>query len=486
MKNIILLITDTFRYDNLGNRAPHPVRTPALDAFIAERATEVQRFYMGSFPTIPHRTDTATGRLGWPHYGWQPIDLSTPNHVARLLRQGGGETPYVSQLVCDCPHLFNARFQPAFDAAYQHRGQEGDKPLLHLNDPIETVLPRSKTRVRPLFQDHPLADVHRWTNRYVRYETETFPAQTANTAIRWLEENSQASPFFLWVDFFDPHEPWDPPEYMVRRYDASYRGTPMIHPNYGPAAAYSEDELNNLWAHYAAEAELVDRWLGRVLQKLDDLQLWEDTIVAVTSDHGTSLGEHGRTGKSNINDEDERYWPIYPEIGHVPFLLAGGDVPRGQSLNLIAQPIDILPTLCELAGVTVKPEEPFHGRSFANAVLDGAADAHRAYAVSGCHVRSDGTSAPRKATTPFLVGERWGYAPVGAYGRPELYDLSVDPLAATDIAANHPAVVQELHALFLEHLTRHDASESFLSLWQSGTDENVGGIWAIDYPNPTL
>ena len=67
MKNIILLITDTFRYDNLGDRAARPVRTPALDAFIAERATEVRRFYMGSFPTIPHRTDTATGVLGWPH-----------------------------------------------------------------------------------------------------------------------------------------------------------------------------------------------------------------------------------------------------------------------------------------------------------------------------------------------------------------------------------------------------------------------------------
>ena len=53
MKSIILLLTDTFRYDNLG-----------------ERATSVERFYMNSFPTIPHRTDFATGVLGWPHYGW--------------------------------------------------------------------------------------------------------------------------------------------------------------------------------------------------------------------------------------------------------------------------------------------------------------------------------------------------------------------------------------------------------------------------------
>ena len=485
MKNIVLLISDTFRYDNLREYAARPVRTPELDRFMNQRATSVERFYQGSFPTIPHRTDTATGVLGWPHYGWQPIDDSSPNHVARLLREGGGTSPYLSQLICDCPHLFNARFQHAFDAAYQHRGQEGDKPLLHLNDPIESVQPPDKTRMRPLFLDHPLVDVHRWTNRYVRYEGETFPAQTASTTIRWLEENSGVLPFFLWVDFFDPHEPWDPPEYLVRRYDRAYPGTPMLHPNYGPASAYTEAELHNLWAHYAAEAELVDRWIGRVLQKLDDLELWDETIVAVTSDHGTSLGEHARAGKSNICDEDERYWPIYPEIGHVPFILAGGDVPRGKRLDLIAQPIDILPTLCELAGVSVTPEQPFQGRSFAGAVLGGA-DRHRTYAVSGCHVRSDGTSAPRGATTPFFVGERWGYAPVGAYGRPELYDLTVDPLAAVDVSAEHPAVIEELHALFLEHLAQHNAPEAFIGLWKDTPDKGTGGMWAIDYPNPTL
>ena len=69
MKNIILLITDTFRYDNLFDRAERPVRTPALDQFITNKATAIEGFYSGSFPTIPHRTDVATGRLGWPHSG---------------------------------------------------------------------------------------------------------------------------------------------------------------------------------------------------------------------------------------------------------------------------------------------------------------------------------------------------------------------------------------------------------------------------------
>jgi arylsulfatase A-like enzyme len=482
MKNIVLLITDTFRYDNLERRAERAVRTPELDRFAAGRATSIERFYTGSFPTIPHRTDVACGVLGWPHYGWQPIDQSSPNHIAQLLRQAG----YVSQLICDCPHLFNARFQHGFDGAFQHRGQEGDKPLLHLNDPIPTVMPVEKTRFRPTFRDHTLVDVHRWANRDARYETEAFPAKTGNTAIRWLEENSQAGPFFLWVDFFDPHEPWDAPEYLARRYDPGYAGMPILHPNYGLSSDYTADELHNLWAHYAAEAELVDRWIGRVLQKIDDLRLWPDTIVAVTSDHGMSLGEHGRTGKSNIHPRDERYWPIYPEIGHVPFVIAGGDIPEGRSLDTIAQPIDILPTLCELAGVTVEAEQPLEGRSFAQAVLNGTSQ-HREYAVSGCHVRSQGATPPRKAVTPFLVTDRWGYAPVGAYGRPELYDLNVDPLAANDMAAAKGQLVDKLHELFLAHLSAHGASEAFLSLWARRQENGAaGGAWAIDYPEESM
>jgi arylsulfatase A-like enzyme len=459
MKNIILIITDTFRYDNLSDKAKRPIKTPELDKFAAEKATSIEKFYTGSFPTIPHRTDLASSILGWPHFGWQPIDRTVSNHIAVLLRQCG----YATQLICDTTHLFNARFHRGFDAAFRHRGQEGDKHLLHLNDQIEKVMPYEKTRLDNWFRGHPLVDQHRWINRYFRYEAETFAARTAATAIRWLEENWKASPFFLWVDFFDPHEPWDPPEYLVRRYDPEYGGVPMIHPNYGHSTDYTPEELENLWAHYAAESELVDRYIGRILQKIDDLQLWEETIVVVTSDHGTSIGEHERTGKSNINRRDGRFWPLYPEISHVPFLIGGGDIEGGKTLDLIAQPIDILPTLCDLTEVQVKPIQSFHGRSFAKALLNGE-PSHRKYAVSGQHIA--GNVVPRKATTPFLITERWGYAPVGADGKPELYDLTRDPLAENDVSGDNPDVIRETHDLFLEHLRLYGATENFLSLWR--------------------
>ncbi|MBN1670687.1 MAG: sulfatase-like hydrolase/transferase [Kiritimatiellae bacterium] len=483
MKNIILIITDTFRYDNLGDKARRPVRTPCLDRHAAGRATAIENFYTGSFPTIPHRTDVATGVVGWPHYGWQPIDVSGPNHIAGLLRAQG----YVTQLICDCPHLFNTRFQFAFDAAFQHRGQEGDKYLLRMNEPIRPVVPREKTRLNPLFRgEYPLVDVHRWLNRNFQCEEETFPAKTGATSIRWLEENGAFNPFFLWIDFFDPHEPWDPPEYLVRRYDPDYRGTPMLHANYGPASAYTDEELHNLWAHYAAEAELVDRYIGRVLEKIDDLGLWDDTVVVITSDHGYSIGEHARAGKSNICAEDARFWPIYPEVGHVPFLLAGAGIPKGRRLDLFAQPADILPTVCELAGVQTEPPEPFDGRSFAQAVLDGKS-AHRDHVVSGCHVHTKGEAVPKKCVTPFVIAGQWGYAPVGAAGRGELYDLRADPLAETNVAADNPAVCKELHGLLVRHLQEHGASEACVALWQTAApDAQAEGKWAIDYPEKAL
>ena len=457
-----------------------PVRTPELDAFSAQRATAIEGFYTGSFPTIPHRTDIGTGKLGWHSYGWQPIDLSSRNHIGRLL----GDKGYATQLICDCPHLFNARFQFGFHAAFQNRGQEGDKALLHLNDPIETVMPFEKTRLHPSYMGHPLVDLHRWHNRYTRSESETFPAKTGEVAIRWLEENYKEK-FFLWVDFFDPHEPWDPPEYMVRRY-SDYDGTPMLHPNYGHSSAYTDAELRNLRAHYAAESEIVDRWIGRVLQKIDDLELWENTVVIITSDHGMSIGEHARTGKSNISDPDDRYWPIYPEIGHVPFLAAAPDIPKGKRIQLFAQPIDFLPTVCDLAEVSVNPPEKFDGRSFADALRSGSGYC-RDYAVSGCYVRSSQAGAvPHKATTPFLVTSKWGYTPVGAYGTPELYDLTTDPLAEKDISKDNEEIVREMHEILLSHLKEHNATEDALKCWGKNPRINADGTWAIDYTTPLV
>jgi hypothetical protein len=92
--------------------------------------------------------------------------------------------------------------------------------------------------------------------------------------VEWLEENYQFHLFFLWLDFFHSHELWDPREYMVRRNDLDHVAWGlMLHPNYGLVSELTMDELRNPRAHYCPEAELVDRWVGPVVQKIDDLAL---------------------------------------------------------------------------------------------------------------------------------------------------------------------------------------------------------------------
>jgi len=452
--NIIVIVSDTFRYDNLFDRAAMPVRTPELDRF-AKRAVSLERLYTSSFPTIPHRTDLTSGRYGWPWHGWQDRLLSTSNHAPEILRQSG----YVSQLICDCPHLFKANFNQGYNGALVLRGQEGDTPFLRMNHPIEQVMPPEKTRTGRGFQGRNLPDLARWTNRLWYREADRFPPRTAATAVEWLEENYRFHPFFLRVDFFDPHEPWDPPEYMVRKYDPDYTGTPMIHPNYGKATDLTTEELRNLRAHYCAEAELVDRWVGRILQKIDDLDLWDDTVVVFTTDHGMSLGEHNRTGKSNINDRDDRFWPIYPEIAHIPLMIAAPGLDGGRSIDAIIQPPDILPTLLDLAGVEVEPPEPFHGVSFAPMLRGEAQEPIRDFALTGGFLRLKDGNLPAKSVTPALYTAKWCYVPFGPEAERQLFDLESDQYAESNIIAEHVSTAEALHAQLVQWLRKVDAPD---------------------------
>lgn len=456
--NILIINSDTYRYDNLFDWAAVPVETPSLDAF-SERAVSMSRFYAGSFPTIPERTDLISGRYAWPWVPWQY--LLAENVMPQILNQHG----YVTQLICDCPHLFNFGFNRVFNAAVQVRGQEGDTFSLHMNDPIESVMPREKTRTGHHFQDRILVDIHRWTNRYWTCEEDTFPPRTAGKVVRWLEENDSFRPWMLWVDFFDPHEPWDPPEYMVRKYNPGYDGAPMMHPNYGRAQDYTPAELRNLRAHYCAEAELVDRWVGRIFQKLDDLDLWDNTVVIFTTDHGMSLGEHARTGKSNISDGDDRRWPLYPEIAHIPFLIAAPGVTGGRTVDMLAQPADIFPTLIELNGLDVTPTAPFHGRSFAASLQGRAQDPIHDVAICGCFLRAEDGNVSDKASTPVAYTERWAYVPIGPDGQPELYDLDADPYAEANVIGEHPEVASEMHGQMQQWLRSIDAPDAAIQVY---------------------
>ncbi|MFH1570786.1 MAG: sulfatase-like hydrolase/transferase [Gemmatimonadota bacterium] len=443
--NVIVLLSDTFRYDYLGCNGNDWIGTEELDRF-ARRAACFDQHYLSSFPTIPNRTDLFTGRYSFPFHGWRPLATDIP-----VLSTIFGDAGYQSQLICDTPHLMGRahQFERGFTGAYWIRGQEGDRPLLKGNLAPRQVVPSdARTRVDPGMRDTKwgnLATLHTWTNRDWAWEEDRFCAQTARTASRWLEENADAQPFLLWVDFFDAHEPWDPPEYLVRRYDApGYDGPPMIHPNYGPASAFSRAELANLKAHYAAEAYLVSKWVGHVLRKVEELGLFDDTVVVFTTDHGMFLGEHDRTGKSNIHPDDERVWPLYREIAHTPLMIAAPGVKGGRRVQALAQPVDLLPTLLDLTGVKGKGLE-LHGHSLRPLLAGRRSGWPRRHAFSSTFLRHGG---------PTVTDGRWTYLSYGEKGgRPELYDVRQDPGQRRNLVRKCPEVAARLRRALGAFLT---------------------------------
>src|SRR5207244_3985906 len=122
------------------------------------------------------------------------------------------------------------------------------------------------------------------------------------------------APFFLHVDVFDPHEPWDPPAKYRPRADGTYEGPDLLLPVMGDADRYSPAELGHIRALYAGEVALVDAWLGRLLEALEGLALCDDTAVMLLSDHGILLGERNRIGKMGGKKENLVGWPLTPEL----------------------------------------------------------------------------------------------------------------------------------------------------------------------------
>ena len=205
--------------------------------------------------------------------------------------------------------------------------------------------------------------------------------------------------------------------------------------------------------------------MGRVLEKIDDLGLWENSIVVFTSDHGMSLGEHNQAGKANRNLRDERFWPLYPEIAHVPFMVAAPGLEGGTTVDALTQPVDILPTLMDLADVEVAPPQPFHGRSFAPLLRGEQQAPLREFAICSATLRDGTNGPPEKWTTPVIYTDTWAYVPIGQEGARELYNLGDDSYGERNIASSHTEVVIDLHAKFVSWLREMEVPSIVIDLY---------------------
>lgn len=347
--NIVLLVIDTFRYDHLaalgGNQM---VATPNLDRFASE-SWSFDRAFASSYPTIPFRTDVITGSYGEPFNPWAPLPFDVES-LPRALAEGG----YATQLIHDTPHLVNGGH--AFDYHFHGwsfiRGAEVDRPWIDGSG----YEPLANWATDPMFDfidpeelidshDHVVVTYSR-ANRGRSRREEWNAAQLADTVARFFSENRNRENFFLWVDCFDPHEPWDvPPDYLLK-YDKRPGFDGKIDPRvFLPAARRAaaegrEDVAERLRNLYSAKVTWMDHQVGVMLDALAESGLADKTAVVISGDHGTNLGERGQFGKG---------YPVYEQEGHIPLLLHAPGIGSGRS-DEIVQPQDIHATILELGG----------------------------------------------------------------------------------------------------------------------------------------
>lgn len=483
--NFIVIISDSLRRDYLGCCGNKWISTPHIDAF-ADKSLVFDKAYCASFPTVPHRRDVLTGRYTFTYTRWAPLSADEVV-LAYVLGQNG----YLSMMVCDCPHILENgyHYDRGFDGFEWIRGAETDR---WRTQPREIQHPCNPLKIRAA---NSYIKHHRRNVSNRRYEEETLVARTMTEASRWLERNYKEKNFFLYVDTFDPHEPWDAPKWYVDMYDPGYTGEEVDYPLYGYIDYLSKEELKHCRALYSAKVTLVDRWVGMLLEKIEDMGLFENTTIIFMADHGFLLGEHNIMGKAFVGPEYFSYCPLYDEINHIPFIVHLPDCKPRRSKAII-QPPDIMATIIDLSGST--DPGTIHGKSFAS-VLKGDTDECRSFAVSSPAITAGGSGGTSvtivkgnyfgilsgkpipetgdgdkaidgKEKTYAVAIRADGFIKSYVSDKPStedfLFDISKDPKQENDLKDQHPEILNEMRRDFLDLLKETGTKEKLIEPWR--------------------
>jgi len=458
----IYLMSDTFRRDHIGAYGNKWIRTPNLDRLAAESAL-FERAYIGSFPTIPNRRDTLLGHgdQGLPFNRWKMIENDETTLPERL-----AEKKIPSMLITDTQNnVTNSKnLYKGFTAWALNRGQEGDVCWLDENVPLEFPVPQDLIRYRAEMWHRVLVNrAHR------RVETDWFAPGTYTMAIEWLQQNYKRKDFFLWIDTFDPHEPWDPPEYYLDLYDRGYKGRVFDAPTYGlrKKMGITDREMKNIRARYAGEVTMVDTWVGQLLGALERLGILDETIVIFTSDHGTMFdtpGDNGLICKPNTVGADGmcmsagrpmkqplQYYPIFENVARVPLMIRMPGMKKGNRLRAIVQPWDMTATILDLVGIKKPPD--LIGESHLP-LISGEKKKIRDVAIVGTN------------TLAQAMNQRWIYTVWQGQRPPSLIDLQNDPLAKRNVIKENKVVARRLHAKIARFMRQQNIDEDFIARYR--------------------
>lgn len=251
-------------------------------------------------------------------------------------------------------------------------------------------------------------------------------------ALRWMDELAkEENPFYLSVHYTAPHSPWaedqHPTKWIDYYRDCAFESIPDIpdHPNMTTGPVYNTGRRRENLTGYFAAVSAMDEQIGRILQKVEELDSGRETLVIFTADNGMNMGHHGVWGKGNGT------FPMnmYDTAVKVPFLVCWkGHIPAGRVNRELVSAYDVFPTLLELAGISWHGTKILPGKSFAGQLLSGEKVDKSGEGV-GKAAEEERTVVVYDEYGPvrMIRSKDWKYIHRYPYGYHELYDLENDP-----------------------------------------------------------
>jgi choline-sulfatase len=458
--NIVLVMSDQHRADMMGCAGDTDVLTPSLDG-LAAQAVRFSRVSCQGPLCMPARASFMTERYVRDHgvyTNWAEIAPDSPTYVWAL-REAGYHTALVGKA-----HLYRDEVHTAghVDQLANRLRALGFAEVRETGDKFGTSMPNRYTdhlRERGLldaYKQHIADRAYQGDNESGQNATKRVPMWDATPmpipldayidawhgaeAARWIEEHEGSEPFFLFVGFPGPHDPWDAPREAVERYRDVEVSMPKttLRPTIEGTGRYgallnsflwlsdtetmTEDAIRGMRRAYSADISVIDDAVGGIMTALAARGLLDDTWVIYTSDHGEMGGNHGLMSKC----------VLYEPAVRVPLIVRPPAGCEPSVVNALVEHIDVPASLREIAG--------------APALARGEGRSLVGY-VDGKH------PSPRHVS----VSENWGFAAFetdryklivdeDACAPCQLFDRLEDPNEDTDLLPDPDAapVVEEL------------------------------------------
>lgn len=420
--NVIFILSDDQGPWAAGCYGNAEIRTPNLDRLAAEGVV-FDRFFCASPVCSPARASLLTGRIPSQHgiHQWLHHENMGPG-ARQLLADEVAYTDVLARHGYTCGlsgkwHMGDSLHpQHGFDYWYAH--QQGGGPYYNapmIRDGVPVVEPR--------------------------YVTDAI----TDEALTFLDRH-HGSPFCLYVGYTAPHSPWGPehhPAHLLASYDDCPFATCPQEPRHPWAISLTDHCLGNreMLKGYFAAVTAMDAGIGRLLDRVETLDIRQNTLVVFASDNGFSCGHHGFWGKGNGTHPRN----MYENSVRVPFICSGPEATVGRCSALVSA-YDFMPTLLDYLGLPLPEDRNLPGQSFLP-LLRGEPQSGREQVVI-----YDEYGPVRMIRT-----DEWKYVHRYEVGPPELYNLCNDPEERENLAdlPSRAARVRELRGEMEEWFGRY-------------------------------